>query len=156
MVSLPNSNGIKFQIYDLHNSFGITVMIIALIRIYWRARNGWPTSLGAQKTWETRAKIAAHWTLILATLSMPISGILMRIGAGWGVKYFGIVLSPFTRVDNVASYPLLDELGLSLHYYGGRVLIAVLILHVLAALKHHFIDRDGTLRRMIGKPITGT
>lgn len=153
MVSLPRTNEMKFQYYDLHNSFGILVMIIALVRIYWRIKNGWPKALGGAQVWEARLKIAAHWTLIVATLALPVSGILSRIGAGWGIKFFGITLSPFARVDNVAPYPALGELASSIHYYGGRVLIAVIILHVLAALKHHYLDRDGTLRRMSGKSL---
>lgn len=149
MTTLPNAPA-KFSLYDLHNSVGICIFGVALVQIYWRFRTGWPSALRRQAAWEHAAKRIVQWTLVIATLALPISGILSRIGNGYGIKFFGQVLVPFARVDNVAPYPDMGLFAGQLHYWGGRAMIAALLVHLAATAKHHLIDRDQTLVRMFG------
>jgi cytochrome b561 len=94
--------------------------------------------------------------LIIGTVMMPISGMLMSGASGRGLSIFGLELLA-TNPDEwnpgkviPLSKPLTD-LGHTLHGLGGKIMIFSIILHTIGALKHHFIDKDTTLRRILGK-----
>jgi cytochrome b561 len=149
MTTLPNGPS-KFKLYDLHNSLGIAVFVVALLQIYWRQRTGWPEAIRPQGAFVHFAKRVVHWALVLGTMMLPLSGIIFRISNGFGIKLFGLVVVPFARVENVGPSPALGALASTLHYYGGRLLIAALVLHILATMMHQLVNKDGTLLRMLG------
>lgn len=150
MVALPKS-AFRTWLYNLHNSIGLTILAVALAQAYWRSRVGWPSALTRQSAFEHVAKRVVQWTLVVGTLLMPVTGILVRVGGGWGLKYFGVVLLPFARVHKAAPYPTLYHFAGDAHYWIARILIAALVVHVLATLKHQFVDRDRTLARILGR-----
>lgn len=87
-----------------------------------------------------------HWFLIIATIAMPISGIMFSLGLGYPVPVLGLFeIGPLPQ-----KIPILADIGGDIHEYAGNSLIAVISLHIAGALKHHTIDKDGTLRRMLG------
>ena len=150
MVTLPKAPW-AFQLYDLHNSIGVTIFFVALLQIYWRMRTGWPAPVNTEGAVSLLFKRSVHWILVISTAMLPLSGFLARVAHGYGVKLYGIVVVPFDRMDNIVPYPTLAEFATNLHYIGGRLLIAALAIHLVASLKHHFWDRDPTLTRMLGR-----
>jgi len=89
---------------------------------------------------------------------MPISGFMMSALGGHGVDFFGMELvarnpNPMNPQEVIALNGSLAQIGHTLHYLAGYTLIAAVVLHVIGALKHHVIDKDGTLRRMLGAEV---
>jgi cytochrome b561 len=135
----------KFELLGLHKLFGITVLSIALLRILWRAKEGAITSLSVAPAWQEKIAQGVHHLLLLATLLMPVSGIMMNVGGGRALVLFGTEL--ITVADKVE---WMGTIGGSLHDSAVGFIIAALALHILGALKHQFIDKDGTVSRMLG------
>ncbi|RUR11128.1 cytochrome b [Legionella sp. km772] len=133
----------KLKLYGLHKAFGILVLILAILRIIWRLSNKTP-SLNIPKL-ELIAARLAHLALYILMLAMPISGWLMSSAAGLAPSFFGL----FTLPNLVAPNDELREWFAFVHEWLAYGLIAIISVHTLAALKHHFIDKDDILRRMI-------
>ncbi|MBT5414276.1 MAG: cytochrome b, partial [Rhodospirillaceae bacterium] len=87
-----------------------------------------------------------HWLLLLGALAMPIAGIAHALGEGREISVFG--LFSFGRI---APDEALAEWAGAVHENAAFALIALIALHLVGALKHHWIDRDGTLTRMLGR-----
>lgn len=134
----------------LHKSMGVAVLALAALRIGWRWRNGFPLAVAAAKSWEKLLVAGTHWLLLAATVLMPVSGLLMSIAGGRPTNVFGLFTIPAFAEKN----KLLNGVGHEVHEVLGYVLIAAIALHVVGALKHHFVDRDPTLKRMAGARVT--
>jgi len=87
--------------------------------------------------------------LLFGTLLMPISGILMQLGEGRAIAFFGLELIAASGVEN----EIIEKIGEVGHGLGSKLMILAVALHIAAALKHHFIDKDGTMTRMLGKHV---
>ncbi len=138
----------KGAMIGIHKSIGVLVLVAATLRLFWRLGNGFPVALSVMKLWERFAAHAVHWTLLLATLAMPLSGILMSWAGGHDVAVFG-----FTVLEGGEKNETLGTIGHTIHSIGSKVFIAIIVIHIAAALKHHFINKDGTLRRMLGRTV---
>ncbi|CAJ2376904.1 MAG: cytochrome b [Gammaproteobacteria bacterium] len=139
-------------LYSTHKSIGVLLLIVILGRIWWRMVNGWPQPVREFPRAQLIIARISHWTLIVGTALMPISGIGSSGFGGYGVAVFGVQLIPSNfGADGkaIAFNEGLAHFSHSLHYYAGNVLIAVIVLHLAAALKHHFFDKDNVLRRML-------
>lgn len=145
-----------YSLYDTHKSIGVLLLLVIIARVVWRARKGWPKPVSDYTPMEKAASKAAHWGLIIGSLLMPISGFMLSAASGHGVGVFGLRVFP-SRYDAegqaVAYSEALYSLGKLMHEFGGYLLAAVIVLHVAGALKHHFIDKDQTLTRMLGRPV---
>lgn len=142
MEDLPASPD-KFAIYGLHKSIGIVVLGLVIIRILARLRGPIPPPLPSHKKWEVNLAHLIHGIFYLAMLGMPLSGWAMSSAGGHPVTLFGLNLPPLVGEDKALGAIMRDIHGiLALIFVGG------IALHVAGALKHHFIDRDGTLTRM--------
>lgn len=144
-----------YPLYDWHKSFGVVIFAVVLLRVWWRIKNGWPIPVGEYPTFERRLAQATHWVLIVATVLMPVSGILYSALGGWGIKVFGWVMvagnkNPVTG-QTEAIHAGLAQLGQVAHEWLGYLLAGAIILHIAGALKHHLIDKDRTLLRMLGR-----
>lgn len=145
-------------LYPIHKSFGVIIFAFIGIRVVMRLANGWPPPVTEYQALQQKLAKLVHWTLLIATLLFPISGMLMSGVGGHGIAVFGFELvakniDP-SNIEKVL--PLngeLAEIGHEVHEWLGTIMIFVISLHVLAALKHHYFDKDGTLRRMMGKEI---
>lgn len=135
----------KFRIYGLHKSFGITVLCLMLLRLSWKLCNVTPSLPDAMRRIEKFMAHAAHWLLYALLIAMPLSGWLMSSAAGFPVSVFGW----FTLPDLVAPDTHLKRDMADLHEFLALVIIAVVTLHALAALLHHFYHKDNILRRML-------
>jgi len=128
--------------FELHKSIGVTLLVLIFIRIFWRFTHKPPALLPSMKPWEKRLATAAHHGLYFLMVLIPVTGILMSVGSKYGVKWFGIKILP-----GIDSKPM-RELFYEFHEIFGQLLLLILVFHILGALKHSIVDKDGTLRRM--------
>lgn len=141
MVTLPI--GIeKLKLYGWHKETGVLILALVSFRLFWRLINTNPHL--SMPLLERIAARLAHWALYGLMFAMPMTGWLLSSAAGFSVSFFGL----FTLPDLVAPNKALASILGDAHYWLGNALIALLILHTLAALKHHFYDKDDILRRM--------
>jgi len=134
-----------FQLYGVHKSIGIIVLLLAVLRVLWRVTNIRPLSLPSHTRIEKILAEIVHGLLYVSLLVMPLSGWLMSSAKGFSVSVFGW----FTLPDFIKPSDDMANLMVTIHEVTAYTLIAMLGLHVAGALKHHLIDRDDTLRRMI-------
>ena len=139
-----------FALYDLHKSFGVIVFVLALARVLWRIKKGWPTPVGESSKVQLMIAKAIHWILILATVLYPLSGMMMSGAGGHGLFIFSLELMAENVVngDTVPVNEAIAGLGHTLHGSMVWLVIGAIVLHVVGALKHHIIDKDATLTRM--------
>ncbi len=142
MTGLP-LGAAKLQIYALHKSIGLTLLALVILRALWRLSEQRP-ALPPMPIWQVRVAIGTHLLLYGLLFLMPLSGWLYNSASGFPLQWFHVLNLPaLARAD-----PHLKVLARSLHEIGAGALIGVVALHMRAALKHHFIDNDVTLRRM--------
>lgn len=135
----------KLQLYGLHKSVGVTVLALAVLRILWHIWSKKPPYVESLKPWEKAAAHFLHLCLYGAMIGMPLSGWLMSSAAGRSVSFFGL----FTLPDLIAPDDGLRNIFGTIHFYMAWALVAAIVVHLSAALKHHFVDKDITLRRML-------
>ena len=144
----------NYGLYSVHKSIGVLLFLIIAWRVINRIQKGWPEKLSVHKAWEMMAARVSHWLLLLGTLALPLSGMLDSLMAGRGLSVFGVSLISSNLGEDgkrVALSKAMSDLAGEIHSIAGYVLIAVISLHVAAALKHHLLDKDPTLNRMLGK-----
>ncbi|MBX5463656.1 MAG: cytochrome b [Steroidobacteraceae bacterium] len=135
----------KLAMLARHKSVGITILGLAVLRLLWRWANPTPELPNTLKPHERVLANVTHATLYALLFAMPITGWLMSSARNFPVSWFNLVQLP----DLVApSRPLYEALHTT-HAVLAWILIATAVLHVLAALKHHFVLKDDTLRRML-------
>lgn len=128
--------------FNLHKSVGITLLALIAFRLFWRITHRPPALLDSLTAIEKKIAAGGHHLLYLLMFVLPISGLVMAIYSKYGVKWFGIQL-----IQGLDSKPV-REAFVEVHEVVGIVLLVVIGIHVLGALKHKFIDKDGTLSRM--------
>ena len=137
----------KFELYQLHKSFGVIVFALALLRLSWRLANPVPAFPPAMPRLERVAARASHALFYVFLLAMPIAGFLTAASSPLGIPtvVFGLVplphpIGPDARLEAVFKW---------VHSTAAIGLAVLLAVHVAAALKHQFLDRDDVLRRML-------
>ena len=145
MTDIPGITPTKLKYYSWHKWAGVTVMALAVLRLLWRLFHAAPAYEDAMPAWQKNAAHALHGMLYVLILAVPISGYLYTLSAGIPVVWFGLIQLPVVIDPNPALKPLLK----GVHYWLNMTMAAAVALHVAAALKHHFIDRDGVLKRML-------
>ena len=143
MHDLPLSPD-KLKLYSYHKWIGITVLLLFVPRILWRITHRPPAAL-PMPAWQHRIAEGTHHLLYLLMFLVPLSGWLMSSAKGFQTVYFGVLPLPDLLAKDKALGNLLETVHVALNF----TLIAVLLGHVGAALKHHFIDRDDVLTRML-------
>lgn len=142
-----------YGLYSLHKSLGLLLFLVILVRAAWRLYEGWPEEAAQSGRGMHLLSRAVHWILLLGTLALPISGIVMNIAGGRGLQLFGLdIVSANLSAETgraLALSPQLYEMMGGLHSVVAFAVVAALGLHIAGALKHHVIDRDATLRRML-------
>lgn len=132
---------------DLHKSIGISFAVILFLRIVWRLFSTQPKPLGGSRAMQKIAHIM-HIVLYVMLATIVVAGYLISTADGRPIEVFTLFNVP--AVD--FSFAHQADLAGKVHYYSACTLIALVVLHALGALKHHFIDKDETLTRMI-KPL---
>lgn len=139
---LPDGPG-KLQLIGQHKSLGIVLLLLAVARIAWKLANrGLPAPVGEGLV--KKAAAAGHGLLYLLILVQPLSGWAMSSAAGYPVSVFGAFKMPALVGANPELHEFLEDTHEALFY----ALVAVAVLHAAAALYHHFVLKDGVLRRM--------
>lgn len=129
----------------LHKSIGITILGLAILRLVWRWLNPVPELPPTTSRWQHVAARISHAALYGLLLLMPLFGWMMSSARNFPVSWFGLVTLPDLVKPNKQAYEFFHE-G---HELLGKILLVLAILHAAAALKHHFIDRDEVLLRML-------
>jgi cytochrome b561 len=130
--------------FGLHKAIGITILMLAVLRIVWRQMNVQPAVL-ASASWRIWAAKSAHFLLYVLMLAIPLSGWLMSSAAGKPISFYGwFEVPPLITPDTTAK-----QFFASSHYWLTRAMIGLIGVHVLAVLYHYVILRDRTLKRMI-------
>jgi len=127
-----------------HKSIGMTIVILAVLRLVWRMFNTPPPLPNSMALWQQRASAVAHWLMYGLIFAIPISGWLMSSASAYSVSWFNLFVFP----DLVAPSEGLADLLHETHEVLAKLLLVVVLVHIAAALKHHFVDKDGVLRRM--------
>ncbi len=135
----------KLKVYSWHKWIGVTIFLCAVLRVFWRATHPAPELLASMPRWQKVAANGTHGLLYLLILVIPLSGWLMSSAYGVQVVYFGVLPLP----DLIGKDKALADQLKELHEGLNITMVVVLLAHVGAALKHHFIDRDDILRRML-------
>ena len=145
MVELPKDPpGIRASYFNLHKSIGIMLIALIAIRIFWRATHRPPELPASILGWQVKLSKVVHYLLYLLMVLVPATGILGSIYSKYPIKFFGEVLPRLAEPN-----PVLKEAFSDAHFILTKVMIAIVILHILAALKHRLIDKDGIFQRML-------
>ena len=132
---------------SIHVSIGVTILVLTLLRLIWRMKNPPPPYPTTMKSWEVTVSKITHVLFYVSMFGLPLTGwlafadFLKENPAMANVTVFG--LFPVTGA------PITSEIAGGAHAIGSKVGMALVILHVLAALKHQFIDGDTIFRRML-------
>lgn len=144
MVDLPLSPQ-KLKYFSWHKWIGVTVFLTALVRVGWRLTHPAPSLPATMPPWEQRAAAVSHAALYVLIVIIPITGWLYSSATGVPTVYLGLVQLP----DLVPKdKPLAEQLKL-VHISLNYTMFVIVCFHAAAALKHHFVDRDEVLSRMV-------
>ena len=143
MHELPLSPD-KLKLYAYHKWIGITVLLLFVPRVLWRITHRPPAPV-PMPAWQHKVAEGTHHLLYLLMVLVPLSGWLMSSAKGFQTVLFGVLPIP----DLLGRNPELGNLLASVHGGLNALLVVVVIGHAAAALKHHFIDKDDVLTRML-------
>lgn len=132
---------------DLHKSIGSLLFALLLARLGWRGYAGRPQELAGQQRWERIVARWVHFMLYLLPFAVMVSGYLISTADGRPISVFGTFTLPATLYGLDGQ----EDIAGAAHLVLAVTLIGLALLHAGAALKHHFLDRDRTLLRMLGR-----
>jgi cytochrome b561 len=131
-------------LYVSHESLGLTILALMLLRLLWRLTHRPPPPSAALNRFEIVASGANHWLLYLVLLAMPVSGYLFVVAGGYPLTYFDLAQIPRLMGKDKNFSELAETTHLTLQW----AIYALVLLHAAAALHHHFIRRNDVLARM--------
>ena len=134
----------RFRAVPWHKAVGIAIFALVVVRLLWRWRHPAPPLPASMPAWERLAAHASHWLLYLFMFAVPLSGFLMSSALGFSTVVFGVRLPDLLERNRE-----LGETLKTVHFFLNKTLLALIALHIAAALKHYFIDRDDVLQRML-------
>jgi cytochrome b561 len=140
----------KLVLFARHKSVGMTVLMLAVVRLLWRTTHRPPALPRGMTPLEEKLAHATHWAFYVLLFAMPLSGWLMSSAKNYSVSWFGVFTWPNLIAQNERVFDALR----TLHDWLSWALFGISVLHVLAALKHHFWNKDDVLLRML--PFTHT
>ncbi|WP_432464669.1 cytochrome b [Agarivorans sp. QJM3NY_33] len=132
----------KWEMIGLHKAIGVLLLLCVLARIVWHRISAAPVPLG-MGLMLSLAKLGHH-ALYLLMLIMPISGVIMSVSGGHNINFFDF----FTISGWAEKSPTINSISGTIHEVAATVLYLVLAAHILAALYHHFVVKDETLKRI--------
>lgn len=135
----------KLAMLARHKSVGITILALALLRLAWRWSNPTPVLPATLRPYEVLLARFTHTALYALLIAMPLTGWIMSSARSFAVSWFGLLQLPDLVRPNRALYDAM----LTTHGVLAWTLATIATLHVLAALKHHFVLKDDVLRRML-------
>jgi len=143
-TSLTPRGPLHTNLFFLHRSFGLTIFVVTILRLIWRATHAAPPPPVTMPAWQSRAATAAHRLLYALLIIMPITGFIDGAAGGHPVSFFFLFDLPLLPQNK----PLADLAG-AIHGTLQWAVYGLVGLHAAAALRHHFVIGDGVLRRML-------
>lgn len=146
----------SYNLYPVHKSVGAIMLIFILWRLVWRIMQGPLTPVSQYKGWEIALAKVVIVVLLIGTLLFPVSGMMMSYFGGHGLQIFGLELAAQNLGMDGKPAPInasLAGIGHETHEYLLPIMGIAILLHIAGAYKHHFADKDGTLKRMLGKRV---
>lgn len=145
----------SWHLYHLHKSIGSLVFAAIIVRVVWRLKNGLPEPVRQFSKFEHLASNTVHYLLLICTVAMPVTGMIYSGASGHGFGIFNLAIFPSNySMDNpgqaIPFNAQLSDLAQSMHGTIGYFLIVLIAIHLAGALKHHILDKDQTLKRMLG------
>ncbi|MBA4801090.1 MAG: cytochrome b [Euryhalocaulis sp.] len=155
---LPNSTQ-KLNYFQIHKSVGLTILVLSVARLIWRLTHKTPPYPEQMKAWEKTAATAVHWAFYVLIIAMPLAGWLMVSSSPLGIPTRFFFLFEWPHLPILPGLPrdtkeTLDAVFENVHSKMAWVILALLALHVGAALKHQFVERIDLLQRMIPIPFS--
>lgn len=136
----------KSSLYNFHKQTGLTILLLAIIRIIWRIIDQYPAPIKSLSMMERSGAKLGHLSLYLFMLSVPLSGILMVNAHGYELSFWGVYTLPtFIEMQSKSGGHVFAEI----HEILANSMMAIIGIHLLAALKHHLVDKNEVLLRMI-------
>lgn len=154
MTRMTGPLGAKFELYQWHKSIGLTIGALMLLRVIWRATHR-PPPLGPEApAWEHALAQLVHLALYALLLLLPVIGWLMVSSSSLPIPTYFYKLVPVPHLASLSELPAAEKAGYEslfkfLHAWLAYALASLVILHVLAALRHHLVLKDGVLARML-------
>lgn len=152
MGDLSRDDPMKFELYQLHKSAGLTILALALFRIVWRLLHAPPALPAGMSSWERYAAGFTHLAFYFLIVAIPVTGWAIASTSSSGVPtfWFGLFeVPPLPGLSGAEDMHDLNEAAEEAHELLAKLTILLLLLHVAAALKHHFWNRDDVLKRML-------
>ena len=144
MVDLPLSPQ-KLKYFSWHKWIGVTIFLLAVARLAWRLTHPAPALPASMPAWQRHAAAASHILLYILIVVIPLTGWLYSSASGVPTVYLRVVPLPDLLAKDAALAELLKFIHILLNY----TMLALVTIHSLAALKHHLLDRDDVLARML-------
>jgi cytochrome b561 len=145
LQSIPRGIPERGYFVNLHKSTGLLIGLLVLVRIGWRASHAPPPLPFSVPRWQQQAAAASHYLLYVLMLVMPLSGYLASNFSKFGIHFFNTVKLPPWGIDSKALYAIFNQT----HIISSWLLLALVVVHVLAAFKHLLVDRDTVFARML-------
>jgi len=145
MVDMPGITPTKLRYFNWHKWVGVTILMLATLRLIWRWSHRPPALPDSMPRRERRIAAVSHALLYVLMFALPLSGYFYSLAAGFPVVYLGLLPLPVLIEPN----PALKEPLVTLHHLLAWTMIALLLVHAGAALKHRFVDHDDVLQRML-------
>jgi cytochrome b561 len=145
MVGLSYYDAWYHRGLELHRAIGIVVLCLATVFVLWKTLSPSPGHQAELKPWEKLGARIAHVLLLLAMFIIPLSGYVISTSSESGFPFFDLFEIPALLPKSEDA----RDLAIFIHYYIAYGLVAVIALHAGAAVKHQFIDKHGTLKRML-------
>lgn len=134
-------------LFNAHVSFGLLLAALSIPRLIARLVGGLPKPVSERGRFEAVAAKVVMYSLLALTLILPLSGIALTLSEGNSISLFGLEL--FSPVKEMG---WLEKLAEGIHEFAGETLLPLLLmLHVTASMLHHFVKKDATLLRMLGR-----
>jgi cytochrome b561 len=128
-----------------HKSVGLTIFALAVVRLIWRFVSPPPPLPSTMSRWQVLFAKATHFAFYALLFLLPMSGLVMSAASNFPVSYFGL----FTIPNVVAPDEALEHVMKHRHHQLFTALFVIAVIHIAAALKHQFFDRDDVLRKML-------
>lgn len=145
MTDMPGITPTKLKYFNWHKWAGVTVLLLATLRLLWRLLRHPPAYADDMPAWQRGAAHGLHWLLYILMFAVPLSGYFYSLASGYPIVWFGVVELPVLMGPDPALKGVLKDV----HYWLNMLLAGLVGLHVAAAFKHLFVDRDGVMARML-------
>ena len=149
IMTMMDPTTLKFEIYQYHKSFGIMILLLSFLRLFWRLGHKPPALPETMKPWERRVSGLTHKGFYALMIGIPLSGWAMVSASTFGIKTKLFKTVPWPHIPGIPQSADLEKMLKTTHEWLAILVFVLLALHIGAALKHHFKNKDDVLGRMV-------